>query len=300
MRYTLFLLLFLSFDIVYSQEYPFNKYYLGDSVIKKNKVKSSIYTDISFPHLNTISEFDEMGRETVWYYTKNNTKNHSKFLHHQDTLLSIHFTSTNDTINSPHEVSKYVYDKKGNITFYAMCRRSINDKSEADFTRFYYDEKGKLTSALYFSSYNYPFPINEYFPIIESLFKLTNVESFQYGKNLQLTAIKQMIGNKNERYVDSFYYDKQKRLIKRVRHEQEGFVGEMRQQNIFYITEYFYSDTSIIEKKTTQYEDVFGKSERDVDMEYEAVKQKNGLTYKTYWIRNNKKEMSATYDYNYY
>jgi hypothetical protein len=129
---------------------------------------------------------------------------------------------------------------------------------------------------------------------------LTNVESFYYNNLSQLIAKKQMIGNKDERFVDSFFYDKKKRLIKEVRFQKEGFVGEMRHGNIFLINQYAYSDSSIIQTTITQFNDAFGKTNAYVELQYETVRDKKGLVNNTYSIKDKIKTLSGTNEYSYY
>ena len=298
------ILLFLSFIIansVFAQNIELDRYYLVDTIKQKNKVKTSTYTNASFPHLNSVYEYDTLGRQILWYYTNEDTKHFTKYLSHKDTIIEVEYGTKYGIEKSTRQITKYVYNKKGFISFYASCRESsVGKKTEADFVQFYYDKSNKLNSVLYYSTYNYPFAVNVHFPVIDTLFNLTNVESFYYNNIAQLIAKKQMIGNKDERYADSFFYDKKKRLIKEVRFQKEGFVGEMRHGNIFLINQYAYSDSSAIQTTITQFDNAFGKTNAYVERQYETVRNKKGLVDKTFSIKDKIKTLSGTNEYSYY
>ena len=301
MRPILLILSFLIFISTVAQRFELDRYYLVDPIKQKNKVRTLTYTNASFSHLNSVYEYDTLGRQILWYYINGDTKHFTKYLSKKDTIIEVEYSTKDGVEKSPRQISKYVYNKKGLISFYASCRKSsVAKKTEADFISFYYDKSSQLTSVLCYSTYNYPFALNVSFPIIDTLFKLTNVESFYYNNLLQLTAIKQMIGKKDERYIDSFFYDKKKRLIKEVRFQKEGFVGEMRNGNIFYIKQYTHSDSSVINTTITQFDDAFGKTNAYEERQYETVRDKNGLVDKTYSIKDKVKTLSGTNKYSYY
>ncbi|TMI90321.1 MAG: hypothetical protein E6H08_15215 [Bacteroidetes bacterium] len=206
MRITLFTISLFIINNAFAQIVEFDHYYLVDTIIQKNKIKTSNYTNASFPHLNSIYEYDTLGREILWYYINGDTKNYTKYLNNKDTLIEVKYSIKDNGEEYPYQIHKYVYNKEGHISFYASCRQSsFAGKSEADFANFYYDKSNKITAVLYYSTYNYPFEVNKDFPIVERLFKLINVENFYYNNFSQLIAKKQMIGKKDERYVDSFF-----------------------------------------------------------------------------------------------
>ncbi len=301
MKPILLIISFFIIDNAFSQNFELDRYYLVDTIMQKNKVKTSTYKDASFTHLNTVSEYDSLGREILWYYTNGDTKNFSKYLVHKDTIIQVQYSTKGGIEKSPRQINKYVYNRKGFITFYASCRESsIGKKTEADFVTFDYEKSNKLASVLYYSTYNYPFAVNVNFPIVDTLFKLTNVESFFYNNLSQIIAKKQMIGKKDERYIDSFFYDKKKRLIKEVRFQKEGFLGEMRQSNIFFINEYVYTDSSVIATTILQFDDAFGKTNRNVERQYEIMKDAKGLINYTYSTKDNIKTLSGIHEYSFY
>ena len=201
-------------QMVFSQIKELDKYYAVDKTIKQNRVKGSISSWLNmsfFSDSKMKTEYDSLGRDTLWYDVTSTSKSYTRFIQEKDTLFKI--SDLSEGIDRwPYEFEKLVYNNRGAVVFYASCRQSTpRRKVEADLTRFFYDHVGRLSSVHHYSTVDYPFPISMNFPVIDSLFSLSNIKNYYYNKSSQLIKTTDD-WQKGERDIDSFFYDSNGRL----------------------------------------------------------------------------------------
>lgn len=284
----------------FGQEDPFKEFYVVDSNIYKNKVKTVLDTFHSPPKQNTITEYDTLGREVLFYYTDRDFQYRTTYENHADTILSfLYLTSNNNQTGKPIEIRKSLYNEKGKVVFYAICYKNSAQNS-AQMRRFFYDSLGRLSSVLFYYVHKYPFDVNEYFSVKDSLFNLQDVEHYYYNDKNQLSIIKQMIGPKDERFIDSFFYDRKGKLIRQVKFQKYGSIGKLKQYNISYNSVYTHTDSSWFLKKNISFDDGMGETGGWSDGIMENVFMPNGLLNKQYLIYNTEKELYRKFEYNYF
>lgn len=220
----LFILLLLAGNSCLAQNEDFKTYYPGNELYKKLGVKSSRHV---FDSATTyISEFDTAGRLISCWQEGRDSKECYRYGYHKDTLVCHCFYSSTDGANQPiGETQKFLYNADNKVILYT--------KSRKDYTthllwywqeKFFYDEKGLLTTRLVYM--NKPDSTSFSPEIILPDNKLELIDGYNYffnNKN-QLVLQKQIMGPKDARTIDSFFYDKQQRLVKRVNFIKNGYL----------------------------------------------------------------------------
>jgi hypothetical protein len=286
---------------VYGQENPLKNYYVVDSVVYKNRVKIKFDTLSNPPKQNTITEYDSLGREILFYYTDRNFKYKSVYKTSADTILCfLSMVSGENQDEKVIEIHKYLYNDKREIILKSNCYNNSNDIS-AELTRFYYDSLDRLTAKHFYYLHNFSKELNEHYSTNESFYKLNTAENYFYDKKGMLALIKEITGPKEERFTDTLKYDKYGKLKTIARFQKYGSMGELRQENIHYTTNYFYTDSSWRKYESVSFGDNLGEDKSDWrNPTIEYVFSKSGLLVKEYMVYDNHKELYRRYDYVYF
>jgi hypothetical protein len=227
-------LFILTFDS-YSQNSDFDMYYPENNLYKKLKVKSELDTIASPAFHHYKKEFDTLGRQISWGYVENSVVTRFKYSRSGDTLWKFHYYTKNGVEHDIYEFDRYIYNSNGKIIVYENCRKSYyygDNFSQFRVDKFFYDETDRLTSELNFTNEKYNLPFAPTLTIPDSLLKLVMVYTYSYDKLNRLAIKKDMISKPNSRSVDSFFYDKNNRVIKITSRKKHGFLGEFGVENL--------------------------------------------------------------------
>lgn len=286
---------------LYGQEDPLKDFYVVDSIVYRNKVKFEFDTLSNPPKQNTITEYDALGRKILFYYTDRDFKYKYSYKNSADTVLCfLSMVSGKNHNEKVIEIKKYLYNNKGQIILKSDCYQNSNDIS-AQLTKFYYDSLGRMTAKHFFYVHNFSKVLDEHYSTDESFYKLNTAENYFYDKKGRLALIKEITGPKDERFTDTLKYDKQGKLKTVTRFQKYGSMGELRQENIHYTTNYVYTDSSWRKYESASFGDQSGENKRgwrNPTIEY--VFSKSGLLVKEYMVYDNYKELYRRYDYVYF
>src|SRR6266700_1007993 len=197
----------------FAQENELDKYYPPQKVIQKNGVKRQIDT----VGKGSVTEFDRLGR-VIKFYSPENDTTVITYSYKNDTLIASGYLAGHKYNTRLAKAEKYVYNKKGQIIFYASLENDYLYGSTRNIfvSRFYYDNTRKLISIHELANNKYPCLLQEDFPVIDSLLRLINVFAYVYNKAGKPVTKQEMLGDKEYRYTDRFLYDKSGKLVKRV------------------------------------------------------------------------------------
>jgi hypothetical protein len=283
------LLLFLSLLVIstqaFSQADEMEMYYPERPLLKKMKVKSVLDTMATPAFHHYKMEYDTLGRQISWYYIENRVITRFKYDKSGDTLKKYHYYTKDGVEHPVYQTEIFVYDKKGNILTYQSCQRNsdYNNTSNCVMDKFFYDEIFCLTSKFNYINRYYKEEYSENLLPTENLLKLVNVYSFQYDRNGKLKTVKQMIGKDEYRSIDSFYYNKAGRLIKSVRKQKQGYLGEFAVVNPCWTRTFKYEKDKQIETKWTTYSDwKIDKTKAINEESNEYIFYPNGLKWMWY------------------
>jgi hypothetical protein len=225
------LLLYLFLTVCsHSQPTDTDRYYPENPLYRKLGVKSILDTSASPSGHHYTEEFDSLGRRTAWYYVEDSVRTYFKYEKKADTLIRLHFYTVKEREKPVYQFEKFHYNAKGKIEFYASCGKNYGTDSatsECEMRKFYYGEKGQLLAELDYSETNYQIPFSVNISPVDTLMKLVNVSHYFYDKATKVIAKKQVIGPRENRAIDSFFYDKSNRLIKTTSFQKQGFVGDI-------------------------------------------------------------------------
>ena len=304
--------------LVFGQEvYPVmfelsnDKYYPENIIIKKNKIKYIIdSSEFIMPSNFIVKAYDTLGRIIGNFgYEKQKFENPYIYKNLEDTLIRIKRIEDSEELYS---FEKFVYNKKGQIISYLECCNYYGDKNNIPITyeEFYYDEKFTLETKLCYYKRNFSGSINERIIFKPTDLELTDVVYYSYRKNKigNLMIIgKHSIGKKEWRETDTTLFDNRNRIIKFNSFASMASLGCPVGNNVNRVTEYFYSDSSLLISNYTthclaslsnfkclQYE-------RIEDSKSETIFDKKNLKIRRYSITQSRvKELSDVYKYEYY
>lgn len=286
---------------MYGQEDPLKNFFVVDSISYKNKVKVKLDTLSNPPKEKTITEYDSLGREILFYYANSKFKYKRVYKTSADTILC--FVSMVSGANQDEEVieiHKYLYNNKGSIIFRSNCYKNSNNIS-AQLTKFYYDSLDRMTAKHFYYVHNFSRELYGHYSANESHYELHTAENYFYDNKGRLALIKEMTGPKEERFTDSLKYDKQGRLKTISRFQKYGSRERLRQKNILYTTNYFYTDSSWTRIESVSFGDKLGEHKGGWENPtIENVFSKNGLITKEYMVYGKQKELYRRFDYVYF
>ncbi|RQO30388.1 hypothetical protein DBR32_12525 [Taibaiella sp. KBW10] len=286
---------------LFGQDDPLKFFYVIDSVAFKNNIRVKFDTLHNPPNQNTITKYDTLGRKILFYYTNSKFKYKNVYKTSADTILCFISTVSNENLTEKViEIQKYLYNSNGKIIFKSNCYKNSNNIS-AQLTKFYYDSLNRITAKHFYYVHNFSKELNDHYSTNEASYELNTAENYFYDNKNRLILIKEMTGPFEERYTDSLKYDNQGRLKTIIKFQKYGSIGEIKQRDIFYTTNYVYSDSS-----WTKYESVCVGEKIEATKgawkspTIEYVFSENGLLIKEYMVYDNSKELHKKYDYQYF
>ncbi len=306
MRRIIFLFSFFISKASVAQEDDFKEYYIVDSIILKNKVRSMIIASDLRPGLKTTTEYDSLGRKVLFYYDDNVYKYETAYTMHADTVLRF-FSGVpkKDSSVALLEIGKYLYNNQRKIILYADCFKQAPHIA-ADMTKFYYDSAGRLITKIHYHTNNYSLKINytlkldEYYSVCDSIFDLIETAKYFYNNENQLYLIKYLNNKGNEQSTDSLFYRPDGKLTRYIQFRKIGGFDKIRLRNVSNITDYIYTDSSLIYSKTFFSDDYKGERNGYSGSVNEFVLFPNGLRSKEYFIHPTEKILNGVYEYRYY
>ncbi len=306
MKQIVFLFFFFISKVSMAQEDDFKKYYIVDSTMLKNKVRSVAEIPVSGLGSKTTTEYDSLGRKVLFYYGDNRYKFETTYKKHSDTILRfLSNVSERDSSVTLHEIAKYLYNSKGEIILYADCYKQVPHNA-ADMTKFYYDSAGSLITKIQYHTNNYSLKINynlkldEYYSVCDSIFDLIETAQYFYNNVSQLYLIKNLNSKGAEQSTDSLFYSPDGKLMRSIHFQKIGGFERMRLHNVSNITDYIYTDSSRVYSKTVFSDDYKGERNGDSESVIEFVLYPNGLRSKEYLIHPAERILYRTYQYRFY
>ncbi|MEO7310834.1 MAG: hypothetical protein ABIX01_10590 [Chitinophagaceae bacterium] len=303
MKYlTIILWLFiLTFD-AYSQGSDFDMYYPENNLYRKLKVKSELDTIATPAFHHYMKEFDTLGRQISWRYVEDSVVTRFKYSRSGDTLWKMHYYIKNGIEHDIYEVDRFMYNPNGKISVFTNWRKSYyyGDKfTQFRVDKFFYDENHRLTSELNFTNDKYNKPFASSLAIPDSLLELDMVYSYSYDKLNRLAVKKDMISKPDSRSVDSFFYDRNNRIIKIASRKKHGFLGEFGVDNLCRIELISYDTNKKTVTKYSLYNDWEPFQLKETELEInEYIYYSNGL--KKIWNLTSGNYKKTMLDYSIY
>jgi hypothetical protein len=281
---------------VFSQDKSLERFYIYDSVIKKNRVAKQIDTVGD----DYIREYDGLGREVAAYRKGDKEIYRSKYFNREDTIVCLHYVNGGKRSFIPVAIEKYVYSRNNRILYYHRSTKG-SGKNEIEVYKFFYDEKERPMKVISYFHGNYPFPIHFDTPIIDTLLNPSGICLYFYDSNGRKFYKKQMDGREDFQQVDTFYTDNKGRLLKMVSFQKEGYWGEWRASNIYNIEEFQYQKNKILTKEYG-YATTATLDEKQVsyDRQYETLYYPTGLVAKITIIEGKKNLAGSSFIYRHF
>jgi hypothetical protein len=309
--YIVFFLSFLSLKTI-AQTGHLKEFYPENKLYRKLKVQDVIDSFMIVPANSRIIRYDTSGRKlNSYYYACPGCAAPVQWVSNGDTLTCLQYYG--DSMNRKlFSREQFIYNKKGEILHYSICHDpfSSGDGVYARVNNFFYNSTG-LFCKMEYTNNNYLIAVDQKMVIAENDVKLNSAIYYTYRKtNNGITIIgKESVGKTDWRFIDTFLYDHNNRLIRTSSFSKQGVVGELVLNNLNMITEYKFRDNSVF---TTEYythclavSPTFGCLTElvspDIDKR-ELVFDKKGLLLREYgyYSHNGEKYIISKYDYTFY
>ena len=255
-------------------------YYPENSLYKKLHV-AKVVDVTSTPHM--VREYDRKGRETGWYYVNDTSRTKFSYTYSGDTLVKTHHYEVNG-ISEAYRNELYLYDKKGKIIYYA----DINLSKENPTTQNYIDiisyGKSSFTRVRKFTDSAYDNGKETYLYEKTKDGRIDLKKRFNHGGKLVA--------------IDSIFYDANKRKMREVVFTKEGYAGEFKISNLYWVDKYIYSKGKVVIMtfKGTKKEVTESKNAAITEMIY----LENGLLSEVYLGDTSNTVLSSKYDYSFW
>lgn len=295
----------------YTKEPVLENYYTENNMVKKHRIKYMIDScEYNHPYKVNIKIYDTSGRLAGNInYPVDNFDNPYSYRYHEDTTFRLNYNKERTKLIS---FERFVHNSKGQIIHYMQCVNSYlrEDSYYISYKDFYYDDQHRLKSQLSYSREDYPGQISDQIMIRPTDLTLNDVIYYSY-QNLKngskLVIGKHGLGKPAWRKTDSTLYDRQNRIIRFSSYSDKRYKGELLMNNVIDITEYQYTDSSLLITEYFTYchsplsnTDCFqyAHSEKDVKL---IIYNKEKLKKAVYDIRsNNEKHLTNKFEYVYY
>lgn len=276
-------------------------YYPQNNLYIKNKVKT--VKDSIFFEKPYIMTYDTLGRIISKYYEGDSTPTQFKYDRVGDTLFRFEYT-VKDKVEDIYATELFLYNKLGNILNYQSIRKKhyYADQSDCRLHLFIYNEKGQLLFFHYYNNENYPRAYFPYLRIDVNQMQLFNSYAYSFDQKNKVFEKTQITGEQQWKKIDSLFYDLNNRLIKFKSFQQNGYLGELRGNNITISVEYNYEASKMVKKSFS----TFTKGTSDIIFTgYLAINETiylaNGLEKIKYCgIEKNDKHLCSQFIYTYY